>query len=167
MGRPNKTITTANLFIILGIMWFACCPPAPKTRLPCAVAVREHQLRFDAPLPISPNQKVSLIQFLVAGGDRHVMGEDAVIPGAAEKYGPLLDFLVQPENVKSEKLSTGMYSKWFTEKPTYEVIDSRDEDIPAPGSVMAYCDGAFWWIFRQKDGVLVQLMVMKANPADK
>jgi len=146
---------------------FSCCPPAPHSSLPCAVAVREHQLRFDTPLPILPNQKVNLIQFLVAGGDRRVMGEDAVLPGAMEKYGPLLDLLAQPENLHAEKLATSLFSKWFSEKPTYQVVDSRDEDIPAPGAVIAYTDASFWWIFRQKDGQLTQLIVMKANPANK
>ena len=162
-----KTAGISWAFIIIAAFGFSCCPPKPQPTLPCVIAVREHQLRFDALLPILPDQKTSLLKFLVAGGDRHVMGEDAVIPNAKELYGPLLDLLALPENLRVGKLSTGPFSSWFSGNPSYQIIDSRDEDIPPAGSVLAFNNGAFWWVFHQKDSLLTQIIVMKAMPANK
>lgn len=142
----------------------ACCPSVR-----CPVAVSELRLRSDdIALPIQGKDETTLLGFLVAGGDRDVMGEDAALPDAPKRYGPMLKLLRDPANLDPEDLSNGTYGSWFHDSPTQQVIDSREPALPLPGSVYAVNDGMFWWVFRRPCGTkLARLVVFKSGPTSE
>lgn len=143
------------------VFTIACCREG-VVREPCsvitleqggkhAIAVMETSVRSDEiALPLSEQQKEPLFQYLEAGGNRHVIGEDITIPDARQRYAGLLAALASPDNLDLEDLPSPTYANWFKTAAITQVIDAREADPAVPGTVRALTDGRFWWVFKRK-----------------
>lgn len=159
-------VRIVGLLSLLGLLvtGSACCTQI-GSRVPY-VAVREAQVRDEVDLPLTPQGRERLLNFLRAGGNQDFVGEPMQDPTADQRYGPLLELFSSAENLTPQDLTAGPYGAWFTAKPLRQVIDAREEAPPALDPPFAVTDGAYWWVFKRGDeDTFNRLIVFRAIKA--
>ncbi len=156
--------------VAVAVCLAGCCTPRTAFVPVPETVFRTETNSFDRlALPLTAAEGDSLLRFLRAGGNRDNLTDNTFVdPTAGTHYGPLLELLSHAENLAATNLTTGSeFARWFPHPPVRQVMDARED---APPAIQPYAllddQGKYWWIFYPRHQQLLQLMVIKAVPAN-
>lgn len=169
----NSWLKTGNLALVLAALLAGCCSTPPAS-----VAVREAIHRSEqsstnrVALPLTPESRAFLVQFLASGRNPSLDADGTVTdPQAATRFGGLLDLLgagaLAVSNVVADATfrATPAFKPWFPKPALRQVIDAR-EDSPPALQPYAFLDvtARQWWVFYHRQKRLTHVLVTRATP---
>ena len=169
-----------NLIHAVGIGWILLAAGCCSIQTP-AVSVREAIHRSELAstnrivLPLTPQSREFVLQFLRSGRNPVLEGDATISnPGAEQEYAGLLNLLgngsLAVSNLVADQKfnATAAFKPWFPSPAVRQVIDAREEYVPAV-QPYAFLDtqGRHWWVFYHRQKRLTHVLITRTSPAAK
>jgi hypothetical protein len=167
-----------NLVIAVGIGWILLAAGCSSIQPP-AVSVREAIHRSELArtnriaLPLTADRREFVLQFLRSGRNPTLEPDGTISdPEAEQEYAGLLNLLgngsLAVSNLVADQKfnATAAFKPWFPSAAVRQVIDAREEYVPAV-QPYAFLDtqGRHWWVFYHRQKRLTHVLITRTSPS--